>query len=424
MKKKLIGSFIVFLSILSLTACGKKEEEAQSLAYDALNQKIDEFSTLQESRNQEISDSLSQVNVILADLQQQVDTISGCVQQNRDDEEVKVYPAYYDKDDYLSQKIKVIEKHAIDIGEDGDAFIFITDYHYERNAGNSVKLMSYLVDTIPSLKGRVVFGGDILNTYTPEAAKEVLRKFKRDFEPFEPIYVFGNHDMNSANANYKETALRYEDVYQIIGVENKNRFQAEDGKWYFTVDFPEKQIRYIVLDTGTQYSIGPETGKNIEYRHEVDQREWLLNVLEETPDGWNVGVLAHAIFDSKSFEILNNANTHLIQLLDAANRHLSYTLEGEEWDFSNKNINIMFLLSGHVHRDIEDIEMASFPIMSTTADCYLKTSGTEQVAAGNRNTFAYGTKDEQAFDVVQIDKKNRILYFTRIGYGVDRVFSY
>ena len=73
---------------------------------------------------------------------------------------------------------------------------------------------------------------------------------------------------------------------------------------------------------------------------------------------------------------------------------------------------------GHNHRDRMIVSPAGYPIISLTCDG--GESSSWDWDADNR-TRTRGTTEEQAFDVVQINRADRTIYMTRIGVGRDRV---
>ena len=76
---------------------------------------------------------------------------------------------------------------------------------------------------------------------------------------------------------------------------------------------------------------------------------------------------------------------------------------------------------GHVHRDNSQIIKSgnsSILVVSTSTDNYT------QADTWGGPKMTKGTATEQVIDYVQIDKKNKKVYMTRIGAGIDRVFNY
>ena len=330
----------------------------------------------------------------------------------------KEIPEYYNT--YIENKINNIKEKAQLAGTDGDSFIFFTDYHYANNAQNSLPIIKKIIDSVPSIS-HVIFGGDILNSHTKAIAIEKLYDFANNTRIINPIILYGNHENNSMGNNPIETYLDNNIVYSIIGKQNE-KIAITNKDWYFYIDNPTQKIRYIFLDTGTNSNIGYVSASLAEYHHQVDQRKWLLDLLYNTENGYSVCVIAHWLFTSGS--LTTYGGQLLKAILDAVKTKSTYTIGSTVWNFAEKDIDIMFALSGHTHIDLVAQETNSYPIIATTTDAYKSASDSETIPNGTRKINGQGTIYEQAFDVVQIDTKNRKIYFTRIGYGNDRVFTY
>ena len=111
-------------------------------------------------------------------------------------------PDYYFENNYLDQKITSIPE--------GKSFVFITDTHWPVNDKRSAQLISYVRKKTGISK--VIFGGDILTRdENKEKAKETLDQYLQEsINLFGTDYlpVFGNHDLNMANAKGELDAMR------------------------------------------------------------------------------------------------------------------------------------------------------------------------------------------------------------------------
>lgn len=83
-------------------------------------------------------------------------------------------PFYYEK--HLTDKITEVRAKETFSGVNGDEFIFITDYHMERNANNSPSLIDKIIHQTGAKK--IVFGGDAYDaSSTPDLALNKIADF-------------------------------------------------------------------------------------------------------------------------------------------------------------------------------------------------------------------------------------------------------
>ena len=215
---------------------------------------------------------------------------------------------------YLDDKINSIPE--------GYHFMFVTDTHWNDNAKQSTKLISYVRDRIGAKI--VLFGGDILTAHTTAAiAYRWLCDFTFDFKNafgsnFLP--VVGNHDLNGVGDN---PSLDYSDLVPIFTQGCDNRFhycdfyddridamQSSKGmtdaqvaalKQYFRtcyyVDDIHGKTRFIIYNTGAGDGgsgittfIDPYITGSYE---EMLVMEWVYDVLMHTPTGYNVILSTH-----------------------------------------------------------------------------------------------------------------------------------
>ena len=215
---------------------------------------------------------------------------------------------------YLDDKINSIPE--------GYHFMFVTDTHWNDNAKQSTKLISYVRDRIGAKI--VLFGGDILTAHTTAAiAYRWLCDFTFDFKNafgsnFLP--VVGNHDLNGVGDNPR---LDYSDLVPIFTQGCDNRFhycdfyddridamQSSKGmtdaqvaalKQYFRtcyyVDDIHGKTRFIIYNTGAGDGgsgittfIDPYITGSYE---EMLVMEWVYDVLMHTPTGYNVILSTH-----------------------------------------------------------------------------------------------------------------------------------
>ena len=328
-------------------------------------------------------------------------------------------PDYYFDDDYLPDRIDTIISNNASIGMNNDSFIFFTDPHTWRdgdvtapqNGLQQVKLIRYIIDHTNI--NHVVCGGDMTNgDYMTQTQELELLKATRTF--FDPIWdkmhmVIGNHEWNKPGSDSPEAnLLTMNQIYPLL-LKDKEKdygsFDETSGSYW--VDNTFQKIRYFFL--------GCNNGGNIDRA----EAAWFATQLGQVPSGYTVFVISHiglSVSNSAPYETIYMGRfSDIAGLLDAAKAHTTFT--GTQYsnpitaDYTNLNVTVAGVISGHKHRDLEMYTTGGIPIIGVTRD--------KGVVSGDTNLFktvrALGTIGEQAIDVVQIDVTNRKIYVTRIG---------
>ena len=179
-------------------------------------------------------------------------------------------------------------------------------------------------------------------------------------------------------------------LYNLM-MKNCEVFTNTGGNPYGIVyDNESQKVRYI------QFYYCGDSGYN-------DQSaNWLDTTLKATESGWTVILFSHAYWNGEN---VDSAGTSYANLILSAMDEMSAT--------------VALWLVGHNHNDRSTTLTSNggktLLIVSTTTD-----------AIGQKPpyTMTYGTDTEQAFDVVTIDTSAKKIYFTRVGAGSDREFSY
>ena len=310
-------------------------------------------------------------------------------------------PSYWESS--LDSKIEDINELELANDFDGDSFIFITDTHWQSNAKKSPSLVQKILNKT-NIKN-VTFGGDVLNLDSTQAA--AIGYYKSFYTAFKNTHlhsVLGNHDFNdNVPATYPEAHLTQQQVYSLAFkkeenevldiVKPQNNTNPVKDSFYYCIDNKVQKIRYIYLNS-RQESYGST------------QLAWLLDRLEELDNTWTVILFTHFVWTNivDNTPVINASYTELLGFLTSNQGSYNCTIAG--------------LLSGHTHFDYSTTSTLGFPVIATSTDCYsLSTTALSP-------EMTLGTDTEQCFDVVTIDKTNKKLYFTRIGAGNDREFSY
>lgn len=294
---------------------------------------------------------------------------------------------------YLDNKINSIP--------DGYHFMFVTDTHWNDNAQQSTKLISYVKDRIGAKY--VLFGGDILTAHSTEAiAYRWLCDFVFDFKNafgsnFLP--VIGNHDLNSAGTSGHELIysdlvplfmqgcdkrFHYCDYYdnQIDAMRSsKNMTDAQVAamKQYFRtcyyVDDDQGKVRYIIYNTGageggsgiTTFIDAYITGSY----EELLVIEWVYDTLIHTPSGYNIILSTHIPGDfswsSGGGDFLSSTRQRFAAVVAGMKAkknvtvYLPNSIEDYSWwggndtlyfDYTNApDVGIVAVVGGHTHVD-------------------------------------------------------------------------
>lgn len=295
-------------------------------------------------------------------------------------------PAYYKDASYLSNKVNRIRELLDECAGDGDAFMFVTDQHWELNARQSPALMNYIAKHVHI--PRVFSGGDTSDTFHEQYANALSAAFSGDIH-----HCSGNHDWGSSGAMNGNKLAYIWDMGKREQIGNAKRH-------YYYVDNPQQSIRYIVL---CAYS--NETGSLVT-AYDEEQINWLRDVALNVESGWTVLVFTHSLYYGFGVNAAISPSpegaTTVIEVLDAA------------------TCDVACVIQGHAHLDRIVHTTGGIPVVLTTSDKYMPwMSGETNNEPWLSETRTLGTITEQAFDVVVLDKANRQLTFVRIGAPAD-----
>lgn len=342
-------------------------------------------------------------------------------------------PDYYRS--HLDSKIASILSREDSIGENNDNFIFLSDYHWQGNAGNSLSLVKDIIANTGITK--LFFGGDAGRSSVSkyEAAKTDAKVYQMMWDSAPNFYgVLGNHEWNDHQDETHE-ASQQTNTYNRNGVVNfylrreqkLAEVMSEEGNYY--VDNAGSKIRYFFIQTTGQARVTNTTCR------------WLINQLNLVPDGYYVVLITHAAFDGwahltnpelyygdrcrmsviRLSQILGGYKTKssgtVNELADYYDETGSspYVTGSIQYDFTGAHGSPLCIIAGHMHKD-KTLTESGIRIILTTTDAYDMNDDTLV-------TRTQGTVTEQAFDVFQVDINAGKIYATRIGGGSDRVFD-
>ena len=367
----------------------------------------------------------------------------------------------------------------------GSSLIFITDSHWNVNAGHSTVQMKYLCDKTGI--GSVVFAGDSydwgkdkndalrqLKLYT----EDCVGNFGEGFH-----YVIGNHDANSWPVgkgkctleeglipdtvifNVTQSHIADKVVYDQVGLMTVQDYPFESEvqrqeamawmKMHWYRDIPSQKIRIITLETGNRGYTVRGFANSAECLFLV-QTDFVAKALKTMPEGYNAVIVGHQMGVYKKDKPVGADIDGLRQMMAVVSAYgtsskISVYPTGvplgkypflkaywkaagtHEYDFTSiAEPGKAVLLGGHFHRDF--FWLAS-PVQAGVSieRVYPKKKSTlkkgqvlcfwvnRDVCRGKDPVMEKGTPDEQSFMVLTFGKDN--VTFTRFGTGSDYKFK-
>ncbi|MBQ1779506.1 MAG: hypothetical protein IIZ93_15240, partial [Acidaminococcaceae bacterium] len=325
---------------------------------------------------------------------------------------------------YLDNKVDTINALSNTIDKKSFGFVFISDFHYLRNALQSPKLIHYVMEKTGI--HTVVFAGDAFQNWKSRAEQNryvnLVYSMIGNCGETDYYCVTGNHEWNDAVGEKNTQA----GINAMTTNRDRNKVLEMDEYGNYFFDDIVSKTRFFCLSTQVSGSM-PWTSIL-----------WLGNALYDVPDGYNVMAFAHAgVLKENGVVYQKNTWMNVSKLLGGFDRSAEdiklydsdNVLRGT-FNYSQKNGTTICYLCGHTHEDMS-IEKAGDQngvlLICTTGDLFMDAAGTHYTFVDDDDqtiTRYVGTIYEQAFDVIQIDPVAKKVYCTRIGAGVDRVFSY
>lgn len=198
------------------------------------------------------------------------------------------------------------------------------------------------------------------------------------FHNFYP--AIGNHEVDEQYGNLADAQIKncYTYPYNL----------------YYTIE--NNDMTSIILNSGGESNHNDVINSQLDY---------VFNSIKNAKNDY-IGVFIHIIYDNSALAesgIMTDGAKNLVALLDACNNKTSVSFLGKEYDFSNVNKKVVFLIGGHTHSDSERYSDSGIPIITT------------------RN-FAPDTNSAN-FDSCILDMENKKIYAIRFGDGEDREFT-
>lgn len=307
-------------------------------------------------------------------------------------------PMYYFRNGYLNSKADDIRQLIFETNGNYDAFIFITDTHWEDNQQNSIGLIHYLARALNVNK--LFHGGDIYSTWKADPHKdsskgvahfhdELLKDLDDAFGIF-PYCVAGNHEYLGSMTDTQ--------IWYYLNSRHRDIVPGNTSRSYYYVNDTVTKTRYIVLN------VAEDDGDEAAFNFENDQALWFRDTALTVDPGWRIVVFAHCLYNvgglQRTLFPIDNVTTTIESIVD------SYSGNGK----------IVCIIQGHIHVDRITYTQGGIPIIATTCDKNAPwtdpNTGQTDLSYVNRDS---GTINEQAFDVFVIDYTHKKISAVRIG---------
>ena len=311
--------------------------------------------------------------------------------------DTNIVPDYYLSKNYLDGKIAHINSLAKGCFGDGDVFAFITDMHWKLNAKNSPSLLNYMYHNTHIRK--IFGGGDYSDSKNSDDSYFDVGSLLRDAWKGNTYYAIGNHEYLGSNASGITT--ENELAYDFGGYYGDEVVYGSKARNYFYVNNNGIKLRYVFLN---RYAESTNGGSSSNDGLETAQLEWFENTALNVESGWSIIIVVHSIY---GFNIISD-NT-IQPFITERSQPLVDILESY-----NGNGEIIAVVTGHSHMDVVMRLSNNIPVIITTCDKN-KSGGETPVYADYWSDRPDGTINEQAFDVMVLNKTARTITAVRIG---------
>ena len=345
-----------------------------------------------------------------------------------------IHPYYTDV--YMAKLYSQIKSQAK--VDNGISFAFITDLHFDDNAGQSKYLMKKVLDNAGI--SHCICGGDFEKAYISDAyhnladaenykTAQKLEDFRNHIGVGRFFTIRGNHDFtvkynNGTDANggtgaTQTTKFAYDRIYkpQELYVSD---FNAEHGCWY--IDDTIQKIRIIGVNSMDDSTLSKiKNGHYIASRITQEQIEWIISDALNC-DNYTIIFVSHIPADpnlsgyDSSQQVIHELE---VAINNKSNMDYTWNVTSSKvgtinHDFSETTNVVACHICGHNHADEFHADNNVLTI-STTSDAGYADGGWSRTV---------GTVNEQAFDVFTIDTSTRTINAYRVGAGENRNWTY
>lgn len=300
----------------------------------------------------------------------------------------KEIPDYYFENDYLDNRVKVINDAIEESSDSCETFFWITDMHWESelNARKSPSLIKYIATR--TRIDKILNGGDTADS--KEVCKDGIAQLLDAIGSNMVYTVTGNHEIVDAS-KYEKPFLRVDDALRNHNSDIKYG-DSESDRSYFYFDNAKSKTRYIGLS-----SFGVYDGNKCDSCYTPEQLLWFKTIALNVESGWTIVIFSHSLYCvSCATDIMYYSPAYADDFIEAIDKY-------------NGNGTIACVLLGHTHRDRVHMGSTGIPYIISACDRFAPSNEDINVSR------IPGTISEQHFEVAVIDKKKRTLSLFSIG---------
>lgn len=331
------------------------------------------------------------------------------------------------------------------------SFAFITDIHIGNTNVNTGVLWAMLMSkkAINEINKKnpiemCVFNGDYLNNglgTTKATAIDWYKGFNYVIEGLKPIQWRGkgNHDINDIatdSAQHMTNEEYYEYCFKHTDIKHYKMEYSDIGRCYGYYDDQNRKIRFIFVNT-------VDIPSNYDEQHTIGisnkQLNFIADALHFTEADWSVVFVSHHALqdnivinpDQSTDEYIpdGHGGTLLRGVINAFLNKTSYTdyQTIADWEYNisvdysnNQSDELIAMLSGHSHAD--RMTTVDGYVMLATTSAGISVGGKD--ASGSSISKEQYTSTETSWDIITIDRKNKMVYADRFGGGTSRRSAY
>ena len=297
-------------------------------------------------------------------------------------------------------------------------FAVVADSHLDNSVEETCQNILELSELTPIEcvlhLGDIMCGGFARATIQRLMAKEI-DIFRKSLTNGHFFPARGNHDGFSNPVTGRSDVRLDSDWHKATQyLDDMDCVYRPDGRPYFYVDYPEKKVRLIALNSFFYREVNGDNVKGIVSGYDDAQLEWFTDVALDVGKGWTVVAFSHdAPF--KSFDE-NFASDNPIYNGNAM-------MDAIKTKQAQNGFHFAVWLVGHYHGDMVYRADGINVVLVASETAYVPTLW-DMPEGGYYPQRELDSETEDAWDAVKIDTDNRKLYFFRFGAGEDRVIEY
>ena len=331
------------------------------------------------------------------------------------------------------------------------SFPFITDIHVRYTDMNTGVLWAMLMSkkAINKINKRspldlCVFNGDYLYNGSSTTKAEAISYYDGFNKVFEDLDIpqwrgKGNHDINDIATDPSEHMTNEEYYQYCMKYTTMRDFVMDAGnidKCYGYYDDANRKIRIIFVN-----SVDIPDGYQLQHIKGIsnEQLNFIAKALKfDEPDWGVIFVSHHALQDN---DVINpddsedeyitpeHGGTPLMGIINAFinKTAYSYSDDAADWEYdvsvdysTNDSNEVIAMFSGHSHAD--RMTTVDGYVMLATTSAGISVGGKD--ASGSSISKAQYTSTETSWDIITIDRKNKMVYADRFGGGTSRSATY